>query len=342
MINKHLKNILIILVISVIITFIFNYAFGGNNLQIISILLNVLYGIIIGTSISLSGIISHFIIGRYDITANPIKTYVILLVVIFLFITIDVLLVNTLWYRFVLNVPMDRILSSITIIVSSIVTIFVGLTIFFIILSKTFMSKFLVAENDKQAAMMEAETAKFETLKSQINPHFLFNSLNTLSTLILIDPKRADEFTSKLSNIYRYVLDNQDEDLVPVFQEIDFAKDYIELQAIRFSNNFTIEFEEFEGDKDSSIIPLSLQLLLENVFKHNIISQKNKVAISISFEDDFIVVRNNKTAEKEIRESHSVGLSNILNRYELVCDKDCVIEDTSTSFTVKLPLVLTD
>jgi len=340
--NKQLKNILIILVISVVITFMFNFAYGGNNFQIITILLNILYGIIIGTSISLSGIISHFITSKYDISKNPIKTYVILLIAIFLFITVDVLLVNVLWYRFVLGLPLERIMSSTTILISSIITIFVGLTIFFIILSKFFISKFLKSEKDRQSAIMEAEFARFETLKSQINPHFLFNSLNTLSTLILIDPKRADEFTSKLSNIYRYVLDNQDNDLVPVTQEIEFAKDYIKLQAIRFSNNFTINIEQFTGDSNSMIIPLSLQLLLENIFKHNIISQKNKVAISIYFENGFIVVYNTKTAEKEIRESYSVGLSNILNRYEIVCDEDCVIEDNTKSFIVKLPLVLTD
>ena len=340
--NKHLKNILIILVISIAITFIFNFIYGGDNLQVISIMLNIVYGVIIGSTISLSGVISHYIIGKYSITNNPIKTYVILLVAIFIFITVDVLLINTLWYKYALHVPFERIFTSTSIIVSSVITIFVGLTIFFIILSKTFMSKFLDSEKDRQKAIREASTAKFETLKSQINPHFLFNSLNTLSTLILIDPKRADEFTSKLSNIYRYVLDNQDADLVPVQQEIEFARVYIELQAIRFSNNFEVNIQEYKGNSDTMIIPLSLQLLLENVFKHNIISQKNKVLISISFDSDYIVIRNNKTSGKEFKESHSVGLSNILNRYELVCDDECIIEDTQNYFIVKLPLIYTE
>ena len=340
--NKHLKHILIILLISVMITFIFDYIYGGDSSHIVNILLNTLYGVIIGSSISLSGIISHFVINKYDILANPIKTYVILLCSIFLFITIDVLLVNALWYRYVLNVPFERIIRSSTLISSSIVTIFLGLTIFFIILSKTFMSKFLNAEKDKQAAIRDADMAKFETLKSQINPHFLFNSLNTLSTLILIDPNRADQFTAQLSSIYRYVLDNQDEDLVPVNKEIDFAKDYLELQSIRFSNNFTVSIEETKWNSEVMIIPLSLQLILENVFKHNIISQKNKVHISIGFEDSYIVIHNNKSSRKEIKESHSVGLSNILNRYELVSDDECKIEDKSNSFTVKLPLVFAE
>lgn len=340
--NKHLRNILLILVISIIITFVFSFIYGGNDFKLIRIILNTLYGVIIGSSISLSGIISQFIVKRFDIEKHPVKAYVILLISIFLFISADVILVNVLWYRYLIGVPFEKVFTSTTIIVSSVITIFIGLTIFFIILSKNFITKFIDSEKDKQQAIREAEAARFETLKSQINPHFLFNSLNTLSTLILIDTKKADKFTSQLSNIYRYVLDNQDEDLVPVNQEIEFAKDYIELQSIRFSGNFKIEFQEFDGDDNSMIIPLSLQLLLENVFKHNIISQKNKIDISIGFEDGYIVIRNSKTVRKEIVESHSVGLSNILNRYDLVCDEKCIIEDTASSFTVKLPLVLTD
>jgi len=340
--NKHLRNILIILVVSVFITFTFDFIYGGESFQLISILLNVLYGVIIGSSISLSGIISHFIIAKYDITNNPIKTYVILLVAVFLFISIDVIAVNILWYRYLLKIPFDRIFASTSIIVISIATIFVGLTIFFIILSKSFMTQFLRSEKEKHVAIKEADNAKFETLKSQINPHFLFNSLNTLSTLILIDSKKAEMFTSQLSNIYRYILDNQDEELVAVSREIEFAKDYIELQTIRFSSNFSIDFQDYKGENYPLIIPLSLQLLLENVFKHNIISQKRKVHISIYYEENHIVIKNNKNIGKELKPSHSVGLSNILNRYELLCDESVVIEDTANYFTVKLPLIFSD
>lgn len=340
--NKNLINVLIILVVSIIITFIFSVIYGGNNSSFLNIAQNILYGVFIGGSISISGYLTRLIIRNSDIQKHPLRTYVILLVLIFLFISIDVTVLNLLWYRYVHGLQFVQIIYSPGIILLTVITVFIGLTIFFIILSKSYMVRLVDAEKEIQKTRQEADIAKFETLKSQINPHFLFNSLNTLSTLILIDTKKADQFTSQLSNIYRYVLDNQDEDLVPVQKELDFAKDYIELQSIRFSNNFTISFQEFKGDSNSMIIPMSLQLLLENVFKHNIISQKNKVAISISFEDNYIVVRNNKTTGKEIRVSHSVGLSNIFNRYEAVCDEQCIIEDTANSFTVKLPLVITD
>ena len=146
----------------------------------------------------------------------------------------------------------------------------------------------------------------------------------------------------KLSGIYRYVLNYQDADLVPVDKELAFAEDFADLQAIRFNQNFTLTIQKFEGNENTMIIPLSLQLLLENVFKHNIISQNKKVHISISFEDKYLVVSNNKTMTKEVKVSHAVGLSNIMNRYAVVSDRHCVVEDTKDYFTVKIPLVDVD
>ncbi|PIQ27105.1 MAG: hypothetical protein COW63_16735 [Bacteroidetes bacterium CG18_big_fil_WC_8_21_14_2_50_41_14] len=339
---KHLKNLVIVLAVSITITFIFSASMGGDNFSIKEFFLNVIYGIVIGGSISLSGFLSHFIINRLNVESNPLRTYIILLTAVFMYITIDVFIVNGLWYRFVYHIPFERIFLSTSIIITSIITIFIGLIIFFIILSKIYMQKFITAQRETQQAIKEAELAKFETLKAQINPHFLFNSLNALSTLIHIDTNKADEFVSKLSGIYRYVLNHQDADMVAVEKELAFAEDFADLQAIRFNQNFTLTIQKFEGSENTMIIPLSLQLLLENVFKHNIISQNKKVHISISFEDKYLVVSNNKTMTKEVKTSHAVGLSNIMNRYAVVSDQQCVVEDTNDYFTVKIPLVHVD
>jgi len=333
---------MIVLVVSVVITFIFSASTGGDSFSLREFILNVFYGIVIGGSISLSGYLSHVVISKSDVESKPLQTYVILLVAVFIYITIDVFVINTLWYRFVYHIPFEKIYTSTGIVITSISTIFIGLIIFFIILSKIYMQKFIDSQKETQQAVQEAELARFETLKSQINPHFLFNSLNALSTLIHVDTKKADEFISKLSGIYRYVLNHQDADLVHVAKEMDFAKDFADLQAIRFTNNFTMEMEEFTGGNNLMIIPLSLQLLLENVFKHNIISQHKKVHISIRFQGNYLVISNNKTMTKEVKVSHGVGLSNIMNRYAVVCDRHCIIEDTKDSFTVKLPLVDVD
>ncbi len=338
----HLRNLLIILVVSIAITFTFDLMSGGHRFTVIAFSLNVIYGFIIGGSISLTGLLSSFIVNRFDIQTKPIKVYVILLISVFVFITIDVFTINILWYRYVHDIPFNIMFSKSGLVITSLITIFIGLTIFFIILSSVYMNKFIMAEKEMQKAVHEADSAKFEILKSQINPHFLFNSLNTLSTLIHIDAKRADRFTTQLSNIYRYVLETQDEDLVTVSEEFEFARKYAYLQSIRFNDSFSIEFQDYKGDDKPMMVPLSLQLLLENVFKHNVVSQRQKVHISVFFEDNYLVVSNNKNKGKEIKVSHSVGLSNILNRYEVLSDDECIIEDTQNYFTVKLPLIFTD
>ena len=337
--KKHIINILIILVISIVITIFFDRMYGDSNFNLINFYQNVLYGLIIGVSISLSGVLTRLILRKSSIQLHPIRTYTILLIAVFLYISLDVIVINVLWYKYTHGYEYPQIFTSVGIILSTVITIFIGLTIFFIILSKNFMSRLLTAEKEIQQTRQQADKSKFETLKSQINPHFLFNSLNSLSSLIHIDTNKADEFTNKLSNIYRYVLDHQDDELVTLKDEIKFTKEYISLQFIRFDENFTIEIEDISNYQDMLIIPLSLQLILENVFKHNIISDKKRILISISFSDDYIVIKNNKNLKKDTGVSHNVGLSNIINRYQFICDKNCIVEDTKTEFIVRLPLI---
>ena len=337
--KKHLKNIAIIFTISVIITFIFDITFGGKLNNLPEILLNMLYGVLIGGSLSLSGFVSRWVLKNSNITQKPIKTYTLLLITITLFITIDVFTINSLWFHFTQNVSLFYIFTNTGFLLTSIITIFIGLTIFFIILSKHFMTDLINAEKEINTVKQEAEKSKFETLKLQINPHFLFNSLNTLSSLIYIDTSRADEFTTMLSKIYRYILDHQDDELTSVKEEIEFINKYIYLQKIRFDNNFEIQIDDYSKNENMMMIPLSLQILLENVFKHNIISDNIKIKISINFEQNYIIVENNKIPKKDEQVSHNIGINNITKRYKLISDKECIVENTEEIFKVKLPLI---
>lgn len=337
--KKYIINVLIILVISILISIFFSRMYGRGNFSFHILALNVLYGLIIGGSISTSGFIARFVINKSNIELYPMRTYSVLLISIFLFISIDVIVINALWYKYVHGYTFAGTFTSAGIILSTVITIFIGLTIFFIILSKSFMSRLLEAEKEIQQVKHEAEKAKFETLKSQVNPHFLFNSLNSLSSLVHIDVDKADEFANNLSLIYRYVLDHQDDELVALKEEIGFVEKYAYLQSIRFDNNFTIEIEDIGKHQNMLIIPLSLQLILENVFKHNIISENRKIIVSIGINNDYIIITNNKNKKRDVGVSHKVGLNNILNRYRLICEKECIVENTHAHFTVKLPLI---
>lgn len=182
-------------------------------------------------------------------------------------------------------------------------------------------------------------TASFETLKNQLDPHFLFNSLNVLSSLIEENLKKAQEFTVALSKIYRYVLDQKDKNLISVEEELNFAKLYVSLLKMRFEDAIIINFQTDADMNDFRIVPLSLQLLLENAIKHNIISDQKPLKIAIFKEDNYLVVQNTYQKKQTFEKSTGIGLQNIMQRYNLVSNLEINIKQTNEHYIIKLPLI---
>lgn len=191
----------------------------------------------------------------------------------------------------------------------------------------------------EQQIVAKTETAKYESLKSQIDPHFLFNSLNVLTSLIGENPKLAEKFTTKLSKVYRYVLEQKNKDLIELDEELHFAKTYMELLTMRFENAVTFEIPEKASDSDYKILPLSLQLLLENTIKHNVVSEENPLKVTIREENGYLVVSNNFNPKTTMENGTKIGLKNIIDRYHLITLKKVVVEKTAENFIVKLPLL---
>lgn len=180
---------------------------------------------------------------------------------------------------------------------------------------------------------------RFDFLKNQLNPHFLFNTFSTLVSLISYKQDVAIKFTRSLSNVYRYMLSGNEKGLSRLHEEIEFANSYLFLISIRFDSNVRILFDINEADKSCYLPFLSLQLLIENAIKHNVISKSNPLTIEVKSADGEIVVTNNLQKKSYVEYSTNVGLNNIVNRYELLCsEKVCIIE-SSTHFTVRLPLI---
>jgi sensor histidine kinase YesM len=177
-----------------------------------------------------------------------------------------------------------------------------------------------------------------ETLKTQINPHFLFNSLNTLSALISTRPKTADWFIGRLSSIYRYILENGQKDKVSLKSEMDFISDYFELHKIRDEGKIILEIDTHNAD-NFMILPVSLQILVENAIKHNMATRENPLKISIYVEDQLIVVKNNLQKMPTQFKSTMIGLKNLGERLRLNTGKEMIIEETNNNFIVKLPLL---
>ncbi len=183
------------------------------------------------------------------------------------------------------------------------------------------------------------ESAKFETLKNQIDPHFLFNSLNVLASLIGENQTLAEKFTTKLSKVYRYVLEQKDKELAPLEEELNFAKTYMDLLKIRFEDAIIVDIQDKIDNDDYKIVPLSLQLLLENAIKHNIVSSEYPLTVNVYTENGFLIVSNSLNLKSSTSKGTKVGLSNIVNRYALLTNKQVEVLTTTNLFEVKIPLL---
>lgn len=212
--------------------------------------------------------------------------------------------------------------------------------------------EYRVAERTKQ--LTEANTqllkvqkenlqSQFEVLKQQVNPHFLFNSLNVLTSLIKIDPDLAESFTEQLSKVYRYVLENKEKDMVSLGIELEFLNSYLFLLEIRFMKKLFIHFNIDKSFYDYLILPIAIQLIIENAIKHNIFSKAQPLTIEIFVDKQLrLNIVNNLNLREAKLVSTGVGLENINRRYALVSDQKPEFTKTSNQFIAKLPLLKTD
>lgn len=191
----------------------------------------------------------------------------------------------------------------------------------------------------EQKVIAGTASAKFDALKNQLDPHFLFNSLNVLTSLIEENPDNAQKFTTSLSKVYRYVLEQKNKDLVTVDEELDFARTYMSLLKMRFEDSLTFEIPESAINPESKVVPLSLQLLLENAVKHNMVTTSKPLHVKIYEEGSNLVVMNNLQPKQIVKKSSGVGLGNIKQRYGLLTNKKVIINQEANRFAVALPML---
>ena len=181
--------------------------------------------------------------------------------------------------------------------------------------------------------------SQLEGLRNQVNPHFLFNSLNTLVYLIPEDADKAVRFVQQLSKVYRYVLESRDAKIIPLAEELMFLKAYIFLLKERFGDNLQIELRDLDKKEHTAIVPLTLQMLFENAIKHNIISTEKPLHIEVFSENGHLVVRNNLQRKNQVMDSTGVGLQNIKDRYRMLTDREAEVIVSREYFTVVLPAI---
>ena len=179
--------------------------------------------------------------------------------------------------------------------------------------------------------------SQYEVLKNQINPHFLFNCLNTLASLIGSDQQRAIQFTNRFARMYRQLLEYGGQALIPLSREMELVDNYMFLQKIRFGDNLSIDAEI--RDMNYTLPPFGLQLLVENAIKHNIISDASPLVIRIKPVRDTLEISNAISARPAENDSTGIGLKNLSRRYRIISGKEIAIQNDGSTFTVIIPLI---
>lgn len=181
--------------------------------------------------------------------------------------------------------------------------------------------------------------SQFQNLKNQLNPHVLFNSLNALTALVETDKTRAVDYIQSLSKYLRLTLSKTDDELITLEQELQLVRHYFELQHERFGSNLQIDYDSIMDYKDWFVVPLSLQILVENAVKHNVVSSKHPLQIEFATEGDYLVVKNRIQLKTQIAPSSQTGLKNIQERYTLLNAPPVHVEETDDWFIVKIPML---
>ncbi|MBN2519807.1 MAG: sensor histidine kinase [Bacteroidales bacterium] len=286
--------------------------------------------------------LGHTAIGKFtekklDWAKNPKKANIISLLMYIIYGMIFCPLISYLFDNYVLKLTGQDLF--ITVLVHTLMIFSLDMIVISLFYS-TYLTKYWKkAIEANEELKRENLLAKYEALKNQVNPHFLFNSLNTLSGVVEQKPELATDFIKKLSDIYRYVLEQSDIELVSIHDEMRFVEDYIFLSKMRFGE--ALKFSSYIPSKNIiQLVPLGIQMLVENAIKHNIIADDMPLKIEIGVEEGFIIVKNNIQKKKTIiSEKEPMGLDNLKKRYEYLSGSSIEIINVQNEFIVKLPII---
>lgn len=347
----HVKGILVVTLIGASISLVFT---GISSLTWRQIYLTTIYSFLIGASLWIGNVSINPVLDRVfrKKPLSPGNKLIISLALMILVSAIIIFGVNWFFYEIVVGADFWQYFKRggtiLTMIIQMVVVIIIALVLYI----QEFFQSWRDSVKNEESLKREKLALQYEALKNQVNPHFLFNSLNTLSGLIGKDAERAQLFVNQLSHIYRYILEQKDRELVPLETEMKFVDNYISLMKIRFGKNLQVKKHIPEG-KAYRIIPLSVQMLVENAIKHNIISKELPLTIIMLVRNGQLEVKNNlqrKSSimheEAEAWEKH--GLANLKSRYAYLSDGQFLINGSAEDpfpdeldghFVVHVPLI---
>ncbi len=288
-----------------------------------------------------NGLIVDWIDKRWTWLASPVRRVLVGVSALLVFTVIASLLIIYVYVELVLDLSFVKVVAANGLL--KILMLPLGITIFIATIQhgQGFLLEWRQAAIDVERLKNENLKSKFETLKTQVNPHFLFNSLNALSSLVYADQGKAVEFIQKLSQVYRYVLDHQNDEVVHLQVEVDFLKSFVYLNTTRLGDNFEVAYKNMDTfSTNESIPPVTLQMLIENCIKHNEISKNKRLKILVERKGNSVLVENNiNPINATKQDSSGLGLSNIISRYEMLSSKKVEVIQSNTSFQVIVPIL---
>ena len=337
--KKLIKQLIFSCLISIVIGTIFlKIGTQSSYITLSNFLLNTGYSLNLGLALFANGPLFRMVErGWISWVKKPYKSLLIALSFHFTYSTIVIFFCKWFWFILIRGEKLQHFLSEDWLIIGG--EYFIFFLIMAIIYAQSFFKEWRIQVIQKEKLVQEAITLQLQVMQNQVNPHFLFNSLNVLGSLIDIDKEKAKQFTRELSQFYRELLHFKDKELVPVSEEINFVQKYIYLQKIRFADNFDVQIQ-LDRRNEGELIPMSIQMMVENAVKHNMISREHPLRISIYQPNDSeIVVENNYQPKENIEGSNKIGLENLRQRYLFLTNKELRIEKTDKTFRVTFPIV---
>lgn len=276
---------------------------------------------------------------RVDWSENPLQRFTLQSILFAGVSGVAVSIIRVIWVWFRLQLGNNTFMSFQSLLIDFLLLVIVVELTVLLEFSQYLLQKWNTARIEMATFQKEKAQFNLELLRTQINPHFLFNNLNTLSSLIYTSQDKAAEFLRKLSGVYRSILEYRDKEIITLEEELAFFTQYKELLEVRFENMLFFKLHIDAMWLKKNIIPLTLQMLVENAIKHNVLSQNKPLTISIECVDGYVLVENNFQPKELLEYSSGLGLKMIENRFAYLTKQPVVIDKTAAHFLVKIPLI---
>lgn len=328
-------------IISFLIGFIFMFlACPTCPIRLEAVVQNAGYSLFLGYGLFSFGFVFGWLEKRYvSWIIYPVKSLFLVLLFSTIYSGLVIFGVNYIWHSLIGHIDFSDFVVRYGYIMWIEFIIFYFIALWFY--ARSFFFEWRQEVENKEKLKREALQLQYESLKTQVNPHFLFNSLNALNTLIDIDVEAAKSFTTELSRFYRDILQLKGKELIELDEELAILKRYLYLQQIRFGEKFSFKVQTHVSKK-ALVIPLSVQMLIENVFKHNVISSDQRLQINVLAKDGVLIISNTFIPKTQKEPSTGLGLNNLKERVSYLTGKDVVYGVVNEQFQVVLPLIFVD